>query len=140
MSSVTASHRFPWQVFRGPASLVAAYVVGYNVVHDVANNQWWFPFAFAALAVLTVFFEGVYDEPLPGGALGPRDMSNITCMLLALGIPAVAVIGGAFHSGWYWWVGALAVFLVNTILYFGFRQRGLSGLVVVVCLFALAVF
>lgn len=140
MSSVVASRKFPWQVVRGPFSLIAAYVVGYNIANGVDKNQWWFPLALAAVALLTVMLEGVYDEPLPGDGLGPLDMSNVTCMLLGLAVPIAAVLGGAFHDDWYWWAGALAVFLMNMVIYFGFRQRGLSGTVVVVCLLALAIF
>jgi hypothetical protein len=138
VSSVTASRKFPWSAFRGPLSLIAAYVIGFNVVHHVGKSQWWFPFLVAAGALITMLFEDIYDEDLPGRWFGPMDMSNITCMFLGLGIPAVAFVCGIFRGGWHWWAASLIVLVVNAIIYFGFRQRGLSGLVVVVCLLGLA--
>jgi len=138
VSSIAASRKFPWQVVRGPLSLIAAYVISYNIAHGVDKSQWWFPFILVAIATLTTVFEGIYDGALPGDGLGPKDMSNFTCMLVSLGIPAVAVVSGTFHNGWYWWAGSLAVLLVNLMLYFGFRQRGLSCLVVAVCLLGLS--
>jgi hypothetical protein len=140
VSSIAASHKFPWQVLRGPASLIAAYVIGFNIVHGVDKNQWWFPFALVAIAALTTIFEGIYDEPLPGSGIGPMDMSNFTCMLASLGIPVVAFVSGIFHGDWYWWAGSLAVFLANMMLYFGFRQRGDSCLLIAVCLLGLSIF
>lgn len=140
MSYTAASRVFPWQVVRGPAALVACYVVAYNVLHHVDKYQWWFPFGAALLALLTTAFEGIYDEPLPGGFFGPRDMSNVTCMLLSLAIPATAFVCGVIKGDGLWWVGGLAVLALNGLLYFGFRQRGFSGTVVCVCLLGLAAF
>jgi len=140
VSSTAASRTFPWQVIRGPAALFACYVAGFNVLHHVDHYQWWGTFGPALLALLTTAFEGIYDEPLPGKLFGPRNMSNFTCMLLSLAIPATVFVCGIIKGNGLWWVGGLAVLGLNGLLYFGFRQRGLTGTVVVACLLGLTVF